>query len=134
MSTGRLSLENIEHGKNVDAARALEAQMSKANLQLVNRVAELNAHRTNEDGEFEEDDGKSRDPAIVAQELSDQIVRRSMVRDGDDTNTPPDILAQAQVSIPGAKCQGQIREVHSERHRRCAYCHRRREQRARAAQ
>lgn len=76
MSTGRLSLENVEHGKNVEAARTLEAQMSKANLQLVNKVAELNAHRTNEDGEFEEEDeGKSRDPAIVAQELADQIVR-----------------------------------------------------------
>lgn len=74
MSAGRLSLENVEHSQNVEAARALEAQMSKANLQLVNKVAELNAHGTNEDGEFEEDDGKSRDPAIVAEELADQIV------------------------------------------------------------
>lgn len=62
----------------------MEAQMSKANLQLVNRVAELNAHRTNEDGEFEEDDGKSRDPAIVAQELADQIVRRNILHYQDD--------------------------------------------------
>ncbi|KAF8191756.1 hypothetical protein BJ912DRAFT_963498 [Pholiota molesta] len=43
MSTGRLSLEHIEHGKNVETAKALQARFENADLQLVNKVSELDA-------------------------------------------------------------------------------------------
>lgn len=72
MSSARLSLEHIEHGKNVEAAKALHSRFENANLQLVNRVSELNAHRMDDE---DEDDGNPKDPAIIALEVTDQIVR-----------------------------------------------------------
>ncbi|KAF8191763.1 hypothetical protein BJ912DRAFT_963522 [Pholiota molesta] len=70
MSTGRLSLEHIEHGKNVETAKALQARFENADLQLVNKVSELDAHRVDDE---DEDNVKSKDPAIIAMEVADQI-------------------------------------------------------------
>jgi hypothetical protein len=75
MSTGRLSLEHIEHGKNVETAKALQARFENADLQLVNKVSELDAHRVDDE---DEDDVKSKDPAIIAMEVADQIVRGTL--------------------------------------------------------
>ncbi|KAF9478959.1 hypothetical protein BDN70DRAFT_835162 [Pholiota conissans] len=70
MSAGRHSLEHVDHGKNVATARALQARFEGANLQLVSKVIELNTHRLEDE---DEDDIKSKDPAIIAMEVSDQI-------------------------------------------------------------
>lgn len=71
----RPSLELGEPGKNVLAAKALQTRLDSANLQLVNKITELNAHRMDDD-EGSDSEGRShKDPAIVAMEVADQIVR-----------------------------------------------------------
>jgi hypothetical protein len=47
----RPSLELGEPGKNVLAAKALQTRLENANLQLVNKVTELNAQRMDDDDE-----------------------------------------------------------------------------------
>ena len=70
----RPSLELDEPGENVLAANALQTRLENANLQLVNKVSELNAHRTDDD-EGSDSEGRShKDPEIVAMEVADQIV------------------------------------------------------------
>ena len=72
----RPSLELGEPGKNVLAAKALQTQLENANLQLVNKVTELNTHRTDDDDEGSDSERRThKDPAIVAMEVADQIVR-----------------------------------------------------------
>ncbi|KAF8961766.1 hypothetical protein BDZ97DRAFT_1827956 [Flammula alnicola] len=73
MSAARLSLEHIEHGKNVEVAKALQARFENANLQLVNKVSELNAYRMDEDNGSDDEEIKPKDPAIIASEVTDQI-------------------------------------------------------------
>ena len=72
MSSARLSLELIDQGQNVEAAKALQSRFEKANVQLLNKVAELNSRRMEDE---DEDDLKPKDPAIIASEVADQIVR-----------------------------------------------------------
>ena len=71
MFAARLSLEHIEHGKNVEAEKALRSRFENANLQLVSKVSELNSHRMNDE---DEDEVGPKDPAIIAMEVADQIV------------------------------------------------------------
>jgi len=71
----RPSLE-LREPENVLAAKALQTQLKNANLQLVNKVSELNAHRVDDDDGGSDSEGRShKDPAIVALEVADQIVR-----------------------------------------------------------
>lgn len=71
----RPSLELGEPGKNVLAAKALQTRLESANLQLVNKITELNAHRMDDDEGSDSEGGSHKDPAIVAMEVADQIVR-----------------------------------------------------------
>ena len=77
MSGKRPSVELpvVEPGKNVEAARALQARLQNLNVQLVNRVAELNAHQLESEEGLESEEMETKDPAIVAMEVADQIVR-----------------------------------------------------------
>ncbi|PPQ75263.1 hypothetical protein CVT24_007436 [Panaeolus cyanescens] len=73
--TSRPSLElQLEHGKLVQSAKALQTRLDNADIQLVKKAAELNAHRLDTD-EFVEYDDESlhKDPAIVRMDVSDQI-------------------------------------------------------------
>jgi hypothetical protein len=73
----RPSLETGKPGENVLAANALQTRLENANLQLVNRVSELNAHRMEDDDEGSDSERRGhKDPAIVAMEVADQIVCR----------------------------------------------------------
>lgn len=75
-SMSRPSLELGEPGKNVLAAKALQTRLESSNLQLVNKITELNTHRMDDDDEGSDSEGRShKDPAIVAMEVADQIVR-----------------------------------------------------------
>ncbi|CAA7268255.1 unnamed protein product [Cyclocybe aegerita] len=70
----RPSLElSVEPGKNVQAARQVQARLQAANLQLVKKVAVFNAHRKEEDEELEGEGATNKDPAIVAMDLAAQI-------------------------------------------------------------
>ena len=76
MNISRPSLEvQIEQGKAVQAAKALHAKFQNVNLQLVNKVSELNSYKMDSDEELElADDVKNKDPAIVATEMAAQMV------------------------------------------------------------
>lgn len=76
MNVSRQSLEvQMEQGKAVQAAKALHAKFQNLNLQLVNKVSELNSHKMDSDEELESaDDVKNKDPAIVAMEVAAQMV------------------------------------------------------------
>jgi hypothetical protein len=76
MNISRPSLEvQIEQGKAVQAAKALHARFKNVNLQLVNKVSELNSHKMDSDEELElGDDVKNKDPAIVAMDVAAQMV------------------------------------------------------------
>ena len=64
----------LELGEPEKAAQTLQTQLENANLHLVNKVSELNAHRTDDD-EGSDSEGRShKDPEIVAMEVADQIV------------------------------------------------------------
>lgn len=65
-----------EHGKAVQAAKALHTRFQNVNLQLVNNVSELNSHKMDSDEESESDDVKKKDPAIVAMDVAAQMVRQ----------------------------------------------------------
>lgn len=71
------SLEmQIEDGKTVQAAKALLATFQSVNLQLVNKVSELNSHKMDSDEELElTDNVKNKDPAIIAVDVAAQMVR-----------------------------------------------------------
>ena len=79
MNISRPSLElQIEQGKAVQAAKALHARFQSVNLQLVNKVSELNSHKMDSDEELELADGvKNKDPGIVAAEVAAQMVYHS---------------------------------------------------------
>ena len=67
----------IEHGKSVQAAKALHARFQNVNLQLLNKVSELNSHKMDldSDEELETSDGvKNKDPGIVAMDVAAQMV------------------------------------------------------------
>lgn len=76
MNISRPSLEvQIEQGKAVQAAKALHARFQNVNLQLVNKVSELNSYKMDFDEELElADDVKNKDPAIVAMDVAAQMV------------------------------------------------------------
>jgi len=75
MNISRPSLEmQIEHGKSVQAAKALHTRFQNVNLQLVNKVSELNSHKMDSDEELESGDVKNKDPAIVATGVAAQMV------------------------------------------------------------
>ncbi|PPR01964.1 hypothetical protein CVT26_008746 [Gymnopilus dilepis] len=76
MSGKRPSVELpvVEPGKNVEAARALQARLQNLNVQLVNCVAELNAHQLESEEGLESEEMETKDPAIVAMEVADQII------------------------------------------------------------
>ena len=76
MNISRPSLEvQIEQGKAVQAAKALHARFQNVNLQLVNKVSELNSYKMDSDEELEyADDVKNKDPAIVAMDMAAQMV------------------------------------------------------------
>lgn len=78
MSGKRPSVElpPVEPGKNIEAAKALQERLESLNVQLVQRVAELNAHQLESDDALDPEETEARDPAIVAMEVADQIVRR----------------------------------------------------------
>ena len=72
---------NISHpslevqGKAVQAAKALHARFQNVNLQLVNKVSELNSYKMDSDEELElADDVKNKDPAIIAADMAAQMV------------------------------------------------------------
>jgi hypothetical protein len=72
---------NISHpplevqGKAVQAAKALHARFQNVNLQLVNKVSELNSYKMDLDEELElADDVKNKDPAIIATDMAAQMV------------------------------------------------------------
>ncbi len=72
----RTSLElNIEHGPNVEAARALQTRLDSSDLHLVKKVMELNSHAMEGEDVLDGDDVENRDPAIVAMDVASQIVR-----------------------------------------------------------
>ena len=76
MNISRPSLEvQIEQGKAVRAAKALHANFQNVNLQLVNKVSELNSYKMDSDEESDlADDVKNKDPAIVAMDVAAQMV------------------------------------------------------------
>ena len=76
MNISRPSLEvQIEQGKAVQAAKALHARFQNVNLQLVNKVSELNSYKMDSDEELElADDVKNKDPAIVAMDMAAEMV------------------------------------------------------------
>ena len=77
MNISRPSLEvQIEQGKAVQAAKALHTRFQNVNLQLLNKVSELNSHKMDSDEEELElaDDVKNKDPAIVAMDVAAQMV------------------------------------------------------------
>lgn len=78
MSGKRPSVElpSVEPGKNIEAAKALQERLEGLNVQLVQRVAELNTHQLESDDALDPEETEARDPAIVAMEVADQIVRR----------------------------------------------------------
>ena len=66
----------IDYGENVRAAKALQIQFDGSDLQLRKKVVELNTH--NLDG----GDGielENRDPAVVATEVSNQLVSSACI-------------------------------------------------------
>lgn len=77
MSATRRSLElpPIEQGKNVQASKDLQTRFETLNIQLVNKVKELNAHKMDDEDTSDSEEGVAKDPAIVAMEVEAQIVR-----------------------------------------------------------
>lgn len=76
MNVSRPSLEiQLEDGKAVQAAKALQARFQNANLHFLNKASELNSHKMDSDEELNlTDDVKNKDPAIVAAEVAAQMV------------------------------------------------------------
>jgi hypothetical protein len=76
MNISRPSLEvQIEQGKAVQAAKALHTRFQNVNLQLVNKVSELNSYKMDSDEELDlADDVRNKDPAIVAMDVATQMV------------------------------------------------------------
>ena len=76
MNISRPSLEmQIEQGKAVQAAKALHTRFQNVNLQLVNKVSELNSYKMDSDEELDlADEVKNKDPAIVAMDVAAQMV------------------------------------------------------------
>ena len=72
----RPSLEvQIEQGKAVQAAKALHTKFQNVNLQLVNKVSELNSYKIDSDEELDlPDNVGNKDPAIVAIDVAAQMV------------------------------------------------------------
>ena len=72
----RPSLEvQIEQGKAVQAAKALHTKFQNVNLQLVNKVSELNSYKMDSDEELDlPDNVGNKDPAIVAIDVAAQMV------------------------------------------------------------
>ena len=74
----------IEHGKSVQAAKALHARFQNVNLQLLNKVSEINSHTMDldSDEELETSDGvKNKDPGyLVIVTFSDSAVFFFFVR------------------------------------------------------
>ncbi|KAJ3508285.1 hypothetical protein NLJ89_g5843 [Agrocybe chaxingu] len=70
----RPSLElSVEPGQNVQAARQAQARLQAADLRLVKKAAEFNAHRKEDEEELEGEETQNKDPAIVAMDLAAQI-------------------------------------------------------------
>lgn len=70
----RSSLE-VDHGRDVRAAKELQAQFDGSDLQLQKKVAELNTHKLEANiGGLELENGAHRDPAVVVTEVTSQIV------------------------------------------------------------
>ena len=76
MNISRPSLEvQIEQGKAVQAAKALHTKFQNVNLQLVNKVSELNSYKMDSDEELDlADNVGHKDPAIVAMDVAAQMV------------------------------------------------------------
>ena len=76
MNISRPSLEvQIEQGKAVQAAKALHTKFQNVNLQLVNKVSELNSYKMDSDEELDlADNVRNKDPAIVAMDVAAQMV------------------------------------------------------------
>ena len=72
----RPSLEvQIEQGKAVQAAKALHTKFQNVNLQLVNKVSELNSYKMDSDEELDLPyNVGNKDPAIVAIDVAAQMV------------------------------------------------------------
>lgn len=75
MNISRPSLEVLEQGKAVQAAKALHTKFQNVNLQLVNKVSELNSYKMDSDEELDlADNVRNKDPAIVAMDVAAQMV------------------------------------------------------------
>ena len=75
MNISRPSLELLEQGKAVQAAKALHTKFQNVNLQLVNKVSELNSYKMDSDEELDlADNVRNKDPAIVAMDVAAQMV------------------------------------------------------------
>lgn len=75
MTSTRPSLElQVEQDRNLQAARALQSGLEKANLQLIRNVEEFNAHRLDADETVDSEDAENKDPGIVAADVAAQIV------------------------------------------------------------
>ena len=73
----RSSLE-ADHGRDVRAAKELQAQFEGSDLQLQRKVAELNTHKLEAIGP-ELENVVHRDPAVVVTEVTSQIVSSKSV-------------------------------------------------------
>jgi hypothetical protein len=76
MNISRPSHElQIEQGRAVQAAKTFHTRFQNVNLQLVNKVSELNSFKMESDEGLElVDDVKNKDPAIVAMDVAAQMV------------------------------------------------------------
>ena len=75
MNISRPSLEVLEQGKAVQAAKALHTKFQNVNLQVVNKVSELNSYKMDSDEELDlVDNVRNKDPAIVAMDVAAQMV------------------------------------------------------------
>ncbi|KAF4618290.1 hypothetical protein D9613_011646 [Agrocybe pediades] len=75
-SSSRASLElpAIEISQNVRTAQTLKQRLENSDIQLVKKPVQLNAHRMDSEDEEDPDERKeTKDPAIVAMEVADQI-------------------------------------------------------------
>ncbi|KAF9524662.1 hypothetical protein CPB83DRAFT_797617 [Crepidotus variabilis] len=63
----------VEHSKNVNKAKTLQAKLEQSDLQLVKKVTELNMHEVNGEDGTELDNREIKDPAIVSLDVVSQI-------------------------------------------------------------
>lgn len=97
----------MEHDKQQAAAKKLQTQLEGADLRLEKHVKDFQAYRLDPEDVLDSEDGKLKDPAIVAQDVTEQIVRQHhRTKPTRGLIKREDVLAEAQVPISGAECEG----------------------------